>query len=403
MLFGLETLQAQTLLPIPPQSSTFGMTRGYWFTAPIDFTIVSIFVPTGVAGGFQSSQILRLPSAPPSYSAVTNTFTSLLYNQNVNSTAPISCNVPIANGDVIMILGARSTTNVTSSCTNTNSYGAYTGTFFPSSVCGLPMNLTRAGFQAHICRGPAADVWQEPVSNYYISRVELMYTCGILPVGLSAFQGISYEFYNELTWKAESETNFSHYEIERARKINVSEPISEEVLSQQMSIQTSDGIVQTVPGAIVVNTDDWQQLDFENVGRVEGQNQGNSVVDYAFKDQNPQIGYSYYRLKQVDLDGTASYSNVIEVLSGQQETNLMSVYPNPTAGECHLKVFSTETQNAQLEIFDLAGRQVLNTQYVLVRGENQIDLNLSALSSGNYLLHLSTATGHKFTKAVQQQ
>ena len=87
-VFGLGLAQAQTLLPIPPQSSSFGNTRGYWFQAPIDFTIVSIYVPTGVPGGYQSSQIIRLAATPPSYPANTNTYTNLFYAQNVTVSRP---------------------------------------------------------------------------------------------------------------------------------------------------------------------------------------------------------------------------------------------------------------------------------------------------------------------------
>jgi hypothetical protein len=42
-----ESLHAQgTLMPIPPHSSTYnGNPRGYWFVAPVDFTIVGLRVP----------------------------------------------------------------------------------------------------------------------------------------------------------------------------------------------------------------------------------------------------------------------------------------------------------------------------------------------------------------------
>ena len=379
------------------------MTRGYWFTAPIDFTIVSIFVPTGVSGAYQSAQILRLPAAPPSYPGVTNSYTNLLYNQNVNSTVPMACNVSILNGDVIMILGARSTTNVTSSCTNTNSYGAYTGTSYPSSVCGMPMNLTRAGFQAHICRGPGFDLWQEPVTNYYISRVELMYTCGILPVGLTGFMGMAANKAIELEWQTSTEVNFDHYEIERASKNNLSTPLAPEIINQQMTIQTSDGNVQTVPGSFMVNTDDWQKLNFETLGEVKGMGQANTEAHYQFKDASPLNGYNYYRLKRIDNDGSFEYSNVIEVFSGENTNKIEGIGPNPTAGDCKMQVFSTETQNAALSVFDLQGKMLAQDQYVLARGANTMEVDLADFASGTYLLQLKLAVGKTIAVRVVKQ
>mgnify|MGYP003684471695 CR=1 FL=1 len=265
------------------------------------------------------------------------------------------------------------------------------------------MNLTRAGFQNHICRGPAFDVWQEPAPNYYISRVELMYTCGILPVGLSGFSGMADDLGIQLQWQSSSEVNFDRYEIERAAKSNISLPLSNENNGQQVTIQTSDGAVQTVGGSFMVNTDDWHQLDFETIGSVNGLGQTNTETQYQFSDSDPMTGYNYYRLKRIDMDGSFEYSNVIEVLSGLDATQIEKLWPNPTAGQSKLSIFSTETQNATMSIFDVQGKMLMQSDYVLVRGTNEIELDLSTYESGTYFINMAVSAGQKFSRSIVKQ
>ena len=67
---------------------------------------------------------------------------------------------------------------------------------------------------------------------------------------------------------------------------------------------------------------------FETVGTVKGQGNTSSAHNYAFVDSRPLAGLSYYRLRQVDTDGTTAYSPVAAV----QLRNELTVYPNPSTG-----------------------------------------------------------------------
>lgn len=392
---------AQTMLPIPPQGSTFGMTRGFWFQSPVDFTIVSVRVPTGVSGNYQSVQILRLPAAPPSYSANTNTFTSLHYSQNVLGTTAIPANVGISTGDIIMVLGARSTSNNTASCTNTNSYGPYTGTSYPSNVCGTPMNLTRAGFQAHICRGGAFNVWQEPIANYYISRVEVMYNCGILPAELSTFAGAARDNDIQLNWHTESETDFAYFEIERATEAAPASAVSQ-AQAPSSTVVGSDGVT-IEDNSFFTDVAEWNNKNFEKIGQEVGRGAQNVAADYSFIDPDPKPGFNYYRLRKVDLNGSSSYSTVIEVAYQMEESRIAGIWPNPASEMAHIDVLSDLQQEADVQVFDLTGKLINNVRYVLSQGMNRIDWPVGDRAAGTYHLRVALESGKRLTGTVVVQ
>ncbi|MCK5590997.1 MAG: hypothetical protein KAI72_03480, partial [Candidatus Pacebacteria bacterium] len=53
--------------------------------------------------------------------------------------------------------------------------------------------------------------------------------------------------------------------------------------------------------------------DFEKIGFVEGHGNSNSPKSYDFVDNNVMYGKLYYRLKQIDNDGSFEYSDIVEV------------------------------------------------------------------------------------------
>lgn len=55
-------------------------------------------------------------------------------------------------------------------------------------------------------------------------------------------------------------------------------------------------------------------VEFFEVGRLPGAGDSQLLLHYSFIDHEPKLGLSYYRLKQVDEDGSAFYSNIVPVL-----------------------------------------------------------------------------------------
>jgi hypothetical protein len=160
------------LLPLPPEISSFtGSTRGYWFTAPTDFHLTGIQVPTDQSTAPQSVEIVKLNSTPPIFPSGTNSFTNLFYAANVPGSNFIPTDLQIHTGDIIGVLGSRDGA--------INSYGAQP---FTSSIFGFPVTLARFGFQDNLATIMAHDVFTEPSSaNSFLGRVEIQFDAGAVP------------------------------------------------------------------------------------------------------------------------------------------------------------------------------------------------------------------------------
>ena len=79
-----------------------------------------------------------------------------------------------------------------------------------------------------------------------------------------------------------------------------------------------------------INSLSAEREAWEKIGFVNGNGTSTETHTYSFTDQNPVAGKSYYRLKQIDFDGSFEYSNIVEVdLTLPIEFSLEQNYPNP--------------------------------------------------------------------------
>jgi len=112
--------------------------------------------------------------------------------------------------------------------------------------------------------------------------------------------------------------------------------------------------------------------EFSHVGTIKGAGTSTKKMNYAFYDETPLAGISYYRLKQTDFDGNASYSNIVKI--NRDEEPMLTVSPNPMVGK-------TATMNIRgtFTIINSVG-QVMFTK------ENSNEFDVSTLSAGVYLI-----------------
>jgi hypothetical protein len=109
---------------------------------------------------------------------------------------------------------------------------------------------------------------------------------------------------------------------------------------------------------------------------------GKESKDYSYVDEQPATPVSYYRLKQVDIDGTSSYSPVIHVVDCAGKTKAITLYPNPTATGVYLAANDTEAM--EYELYDIKG--VLLRKDKMQNSTTYIDL--SAWTAGTYFLKI---------------
>lgn len=129
---------------------------------------------------------------------------------------------------------------------------------------------------------------------------------------------------------------------------------------------------------------------WEKIGFVEGNGTTTEMKYYSFTDNKLKAGTYYYRLKQIDFDGTYEYSSVVEAeIVIPLEFSLQQNYPNPFNPSTKIKFSLAADSKVLLKIYDILGQEVTTLfNGDLSAGEHEIDFNASRLNSGVYLYRL---------------
>ena len=128
---------------------------------------------------------------------------------------------------------------------------------------------------------------------------------------------------------------------------------------------------------------------------------------YSYTDiEASKSGIRYYRLRQVDLDGTSAYSPVRVVSFATIAADLASVtlYPNPSTSsdQATLVVQSPVAGTGRIQVLDLTGRSIVSRDVTTVAGVTEVAVPVgSELSAGTYLVKVTLPSGE--TKTIRMQ
>ncbi|MBN2571827.1 MAG: DUF4623 domain-containing protein [Ignavibacteriales bacterium] len=143
--------------------------------------------------------------------------------------------------------------------------------------------------------------------------------------------------------------------------------------------------------------------NWAKIGFVDGAGNSNTVKKYSYTDKEVYTaGQYYYRLKQIDNDGTFSYSNVLSVnIEVPKEYALNQNYPNPFNPSTTIQFALPTSANVKLSVYDILGKEVA----VVEQGQKEagiysVNFNASNLASGIYVYKLTAngTDGSKFTQ-----
>ncbi len=130
--------------------------------------------------------------------------------------------------------------------------------------------------------------------------------------------------------------------------------------------------------------------NFTSIGRVKGFGSGTSTQPLFYKlfdKQPPCFELLYYRLKQVDIDGMVSYSDIVAVNCNNKD--VMSLYPNPASTEVSVNFYQETRGKITVSIVDMLGKIVSAIEYDVQNGYNSIKLKIEDLPQGVYYMKLS--------------
>ncbi|SFC82058.1 GEVED domain-containing protein [Spirosoma endophyticum] len=179
-----------------------------------------------------------------------------------------------------------------------------------------------------------------------------------MPVNLVSFQGQWVENKgNQLSWVTSWEQNNDHFDIQRS----------------------SDA------------------KSFESIGRMAGKGTTSATQSYAYiDDQSSPNEVVYYRLKQVDLDGTVTYSRIISIRQGLEAGLSLVIYPNPASEQVNLRL-PTSHKVAGVRVFSVSGAQMMSQE-----GEVET-LDIKPLPTGIYVIEVRTLSGNVLRQRFVKQ
>lgn len=144
--------------------------------------------------------------------------------------------------------------------------------------------------------------------------------------------------------------------------------------------------------------------DWEDIGQVQPTGRAN---DYTFTDSGPLPRRSYYRLRVVATDGSSAFSGRVLLLNPANLRQLR-VYPNPigpataTVGQLlQVEYLVRSTTNIRLQLYDLNGKLLRDRQETLTDGTELIEIDVSELAAGTYILRWAEGAQNGSVKVVK--
>ncbi|MBC7422357.1 MAG: T9SS type A sorting domain-containing protein [Ferruginibacter sp.] len=215
----------------------------------------------------------------------------------------------------------------------------------PITLLNTPDYTVLAGIQNFA----VAPVISAAVPLHSTENCRCSYGCMVLPVTLLSFDGVRQNIENVLLhWETTNEYQNTGFNVER-------------------SLGTA--------------------TFFNTVAFVTAQLNNSTKKKYALNDPNNYDGISYYRLKQIDLDGNFTYSKIITV-SGYSHKPTLKLYPNPAVKNMVVETYFAKSGNAKLWITDAAQKLLLVHDFSYNKGSNFITVPVSSLSSGLYFVKI---------------
>ena len=175
-----------------------------------------------------------------------------------------------------------------------------------------------------------------------IINVDAGIMSGILPLTWKEFKVSTAEFKNDLIWSTSLEINVDNFEIERKLE---------------------------------------NESSFIGIDQIKAVGNSTKESGYQYSDRSIDFeGLYYYRIKQIDLDGSFSYSEIRQV--DRKRNNSISLYPNPTSRKIILKGDFVEDQNYAVQVINSIGKTVIHL--VDSSQDGQMEVDLEEIPSGVY-------------------
>jgi len=169
-----------------------------------------------------------------------------------------------------------------------------------------------------------------------------------LPVELTAFTADCQYRNTNLQWTTETELNSAYFSVEVSRN----------------------------------------GTDFEEVTKIAAAGNSTSPQNYSFADPTLRVGEHYYRLKQVDADGSYEYSEIVAITCVDTEPANVEIFPNPVRDFATVHLNLATDVDIRASIFDAQGQLISERNQDMSEGLHNINFDTQLLAKGIYIMQV---------------
>jgi len=173
-----------------------------------------------------------------------------------------------------------------------------------------------------------------------------------LPIELLSFTATCNQGVVDIKWSSSTEINNNYYTVERSN-----------------------------------NLEQW-----ETIAQVNGAGNSNTVRDYMTTDVTSN-SLTYYRLKQTDYNSHFKYFAPVSLNSCSMDESFVKVLVNPIKDNLDLLVSVLEDQQIDITFNNAIGEKLFSNNYMVIKGENRLSIDLSSLSPGIYFCNVKLNNG----------
>lgn len=178
-------------------------------------------------------------------------------------------------------------------------------------------------------------------------NIQNLYNGTTLPVKLVSFSGSKTSGGNLLAWATSQEANSDYFVLERAS---------------------------------------GTAANFSAIAKINSKGNSSQPTAYSYLDATAKTGTYYYRLKQVDKDGRAVYSNVIIISTAAQSR--VKVYPNPLGNLLTIELPATSNAKTVVRIMNTEGRIMFEQTFA--GASNLLQIKPGKMAAGMYQVQVVT-------------
>jgi len=188
-------------------------------------------------------------------------------------------------------------------------------------------------------------------------------SASILPVNWLYFKGNNTGAKNELQWATASQSNTMKFEIEKS----------------------IDG------------------LQYAKIGEIAGEGSKTTYKSYSFTDNTITAAKIFYRIREINITGASSFSEVITIHSIGYKVNLFQFSPNPAQQQLNITIQNKEKGTTIISLFSLDGKLMMQKQVVKENELLQVSMDLNKVTPGMYMLQYTIGNSTREMKKIVKQ